>query len=112
MIVKVGRYGGSRHIVGRVLHRSKGINLLSQRKHDNASGMLACGTAHAYAALDDPVDLTVALSGSPFLIIFFYIAKGRLICQSTDGTCPEGLTFSKNNLCVIMSLTLVLTGKV
>ena len=74
--------------------------------------MLSRGTAHTYTALDDAVDLTIALSRPPFLIVFFYIAEGSFICQRTDGACAEGLALSEDNLRIIVSLALILTREV
>ena len=63
-------------------------------------------------ALNDPVNLTVALSLSPFLIIIFHIAEGRLVRQGANGPCPEGLAVAEDNLRVIVGLTLVFSGEV
>ena len=112
VIVKMGCNGGGGHIVGRVLHRSKGVDLLSQGKHDDAPRMLSRSPPHSHAALNDAVDLAVALSASPFLIIFFHIAEGRLVRQGADGPCPEGLALAEDNLRVVVGLTLVFSGKV
>ena len=108
MVVKVG---GDRwtagHIVRRVLDRSKGIYLLSHWEYNNSSRMLAGGTAHAGT---QPCTIRLIsqlrLLLSPFLIIFLYISECRFIRQGTDGSCLEGLTFSENNLCIIMGLGL------
>ena len=87
------------HIIGGMLHWGKGMNLLSpEEKHDDTAWMLAGGTPHAYASLDNPVDFADSLAFSPALHNNFHIPKGGLFCQSTDGSCTEGLAFSKNNL--------------
>ena len=72
--------------------------------------MLTGGTAHAYTALNNTVDLAVSLPGSPFLIIFLYITESRFIRQCTNGSCTESLALTENNLRIVMGLTLVLTG--
>ena len=100
------------HIVCRVLHRGKGIDLFSQRQHDDTARMLSGGTAHAYTALNNPVDLAVSLAGSPFLIVFLYITESRFIRQCTNGSCTEGLALAEDNLRVVVGLALVLTGEV
>ena len=112
VIVKVGRYGLRGHIVRRVLDRGKGIDHLPQRKNDNAARMLSRSPSHADTALHDPVDLTVSLPLSVLLKIVLYITKGRLIRQCTDGSGPEGLALTENNLGIIMGTALVFSGKV
>ena len=112
MVVKMGGDRGGGHIVGRVLHRGKGIDFLAQRKHDNASGVLSRCPSHSHAALHNAVNLAVSFPGSPFLIIFLYISEGRLVRQGAYGSRAEGLTLSKDNLRIIMGLALVFTGEV
>ena len=108
----MGRDGGCGHIVGRVLHRGKGINLLPQREDNDAARVLSRGPAHAHAALDNPVDLAVSLSGAPLLVVFLHIAVGRLVRKSADGAGPEGLSLAENHLGVVVGLALVLAGEV
>ena len=74
--------------------------------------MLSSGAPHAYAALHDPVDLAVALVDAPLLIVTFYKTECCFIRQGTDGSRTEGLSLSKDNLRVIVRLTLVLAGEV
>ena len=74
--------------------------------------MLAGGTAHAYTALNNTVDLAVSLPGSPFLIIFLYITESRFIRQCTNGSCTESLALTENNLRIVMGLTLIFTGEI
>ena len=60
----------------------------------------------------NPVDLTISLSLSMLLKIILHISVGRLICQSTDGTRTERLSFTEDNLRVIMGAALVFTREV
>ena len=112
MVVKMGGHGLGCHIVCGTLHRRKGVDLLSDRKYHDTARMLSGGTPDPYAALDDPVDLTVPLVDAAFFIVPFHKTEGGLIRKGADGTCPEGLSLAKNNLRVVMRLTLVLTGEV
>ena len=74
--------------------------------------MLSRCTPDADTSLNDPVDLTISLSLSMLLKIILHIAVGRLICQSTDGSRAERLSFPEDNLRVVMGTALVLTGEV
>ena len=112
MVVKVGGHRGGGHIIGRVLYRGKGIDFLAQGKYDNTARVLSRGAAHAHAALHDPVDLAIALPCPPLLIILLHITESRLIRQCADGAGTEGLPLSKNDLGVIVGLTLIFTGEV
>ena len=95
-----------------MLHRGEGVDLLSHRQDHDSSRVLSRSPAHTYAALDDAVDLAVALPVSPLLIIIFYIAVSGLVGQGSDGSRPEGLPFSEYDLRVVVSMALVLSGKV
>ena len=57
MVIKMSGDNIAVHIVGRVLDRSKLLNVPANRKNNDSSGVLARGPAHSGAALDDPVDL-------------------------------------------------------
>ena len=74
--------------------------------------MLPCRPAHADTALYNTVDLTVSLADLTLFIIFFHITKCGLVCQRTDRAGTEGLTFSENNLRILMRFTLVISGEV
>ena len=112
VIVKVCRNRGGGHVIGRVLDRREGVDLLPQGKHDDSARVLSRGPAHAHTALDDAVDLTVALAAAPLLIIFLHVTVGRLVRQGADGARPEGLALAENNLRVVVGLTLIFTGEV
>ena len=46
------------------------------------------------------------------LIIILHITESRLVRQRTDGSRPEGLAFSENNLRIAVGLTLIVAGEV
>ena len=71
MVVKMGGNNIGCRIIGRMLHRSEGIDFLSVGQHDDASRVLAGGAAYPYAACHDPVDLAVALVDAPLLKVVF-----------------------------------------
>ena len=100
------------HIVGRVLDRSKLLNIPSNGKNNDPSRVLARGPAHSGAALDDPVDLTVPLPLSPLFIIIFHIAECRLLRQSTDSSRLKGLSRTENNLYIPVGFSLIIPGEV
>ena len=112
MVIEMRRHRIRRHIVGRMLHRRKGINGLAQRQYNNTARVLARGPADTGTALHDPVDLTVPLAGAALFIVFFYIAKCCLVCQRTDGSRTEGLTCTEDNLRIFVCLGLIITGDV
>ncbi len=108
----MGRHCGGCHIVCRVLHRGKRINLLPQRKDDNSARVLSCRPLHPHTAGNQAVNLTGTLSLAALLKVFFNIAVSRLIRQRTHGSRPERLPFSKDNFGVIVGLTLVFAGEI
>ena len=112
VVIEMRRYRGGRHIICRTLHRGKGVDFLSDRQHYNTARMLSGGTAHAYTALHNTVDLTVSLVDAALLIVTLYKTKRGFIRQSTNGSRTECLPFSEDNLRVIVGLTLVLAREV
>ena len=104
------RSGG--HVICRVLHRGKGINLLSQRKYDNTARVLAGSPLYTHTALNQPVDLAVSLLLAPLLIVFLNVSVSGLVCQGAYRSRTEGLSFTEDNFRIVMGLTLVLTGEV
>ena len=98
----MGGHRGGGHIIGRVLHRGKGINLLPQREDDDAARVLSRGPPHPHAALDNAVNLAVSLSRSPLLVVFLHIAVGGLVRQGADGPRPEGLALAENDLRIVV----------
>ena len=112
MIVKVGCDNVRRHIVGRMLYRSKGVDILTVGKNNDSSRVLPRTSADSSTSLHDPVNFAIPLSASPFLIIILHKSKGRLICQGSDGPGTEGLSLSKNNLSILMRVTLIVSGEI
>ena len=112
VIVKVRRYGVRRHIVRRVLHGGKGIDVLPQRQNDDTARMLSGTAAHADTAHDDTVNLTVALVLSSLLIVILHVAERRLIRKRCNRARAEGLPGAEDNLRILMRLRLVLAGEV
>ena len=111
MIIKMGGDNIAVHIVGRVLDRSKLLNIPSNGKNNDPSRVLTRGPAHSGAALDDPVDLTVPLPLSPLFIIIFHIAECRLLRQSTDSSRLKGLSRTENNLYIPVGFSLIIPEK-
>ena len=106
------RNGTRRHIVRRVLHRRKRVNLLSEGQYDDTARMLSSGTPHTDAAGHDALNLAPALTNSFILIIMRHKTIRCLICQRTDRPRTEGLSFSKDDLRVAVRPALIFTGKV
>ena len=100
------------HIVCRMLHRGKGINVLPQRKYNNATRMLSGTSTNTGAPLTNTVNLAATFMTATFFVIFFYISIGSLICKGTYGTCSIGLSCTKNYFGIFMSLRLIFTGEV
>ena len=112
VVIEMGRDRLRGHIVRRMLYRGKRIDHLAERQNNDTSRMLSRCPPYADTSLNDPVDLTISLSLSMLLKIIFHISVGRLICQSTDGTRTERLSFTEDNLRVIVGAALVFTGEV
>ena len=112
VVIKMGGDDIRIHIIGRVLYRREGVDILSDGEHDDTAGVLSCGTADTGTSFHDPVHLTVPFMDTVLLIIFFHIAKSRLGRQRTDGPGTEGLACAKDNLRIFMRLALVIAGKV
>ena len=101
-----------RHIICRMLNRSKCINLFPHRKNNDTTRMLSRSTTHPDTSKYDPVNFTVSLMYAALFIIIFDITECRLIRQRTDRSCLKGLSLPEDNFGVFMCLTLVLSGKV
>ena len=112
MVIKMCSDDIRHHIVCRMLHRSKRVDLLPDRKYDDTARMLPCRPAHTDTTLYNTVDLTVSLADLTLFIIFFHITKCGLVCQRTDRAGTEGLTGAENYLRIFMRLTLVIAGEV
>ncbi len=101
-----------RHIVGRMLYRRKGVDILPHRQYHDTARMLAGAPADSRASRHDAVDLTDTLMPAPLLIIVPHITEGRLVRQRTDGPGPVSLAAAENHLRVFVRLTLIFAGKV
>ena len=112
MVIKMGGYGRGSHIIGRSLNRGKRIDFLTNGKHNNTARVLSRRSPDTDAALNNPVYFAVSLVNSPFLVITFDKSESCFICQSTDRSGTEGLALSKDDLCIIVGLTLIFSGKV
>ena len=112
MVIEMGRYRICCHIVCGMLHRRKGVDVLSHRQNDDTAGMLSRASAHARTALYNPVDFAVSLLASALFKIIFHITKRRLIRQCADRTGTERLSCAENNFRIFMRLTLIFAGKV
>ena len=112
MVIEMGRDRLRGHIVRRMLYRGKRIDHLAERQNNDTSRMLSRCTPYADTPLNDPVDLTVSLPFPMLLKVILHIAVGRLICQSTDSTRTKRLSFTEDNLRIVMGTALVFTGEV
>ena len=112
MVIKMSRHDIGRIIIGGMLDRRKGINVLTEGKHDNPAGMLPGRPPDSGTPPYDAVNLTVPLVDTPLLVIILHIAKCCFFCQCTYSAGSKGLSSAKNNLCIGMSLTLVFTREV
>ncbi len=90
----------------------KGVNLLSQRQDDDSAWMLTRTSSDSRTAKHNPVNLTFSFSLSPLGKIILHIAKGRLIRQRSDGSRPISLPCPKDDLCILMGKTLVISGEI
>ena len=101
------------HVVGRVLYGSKGVDLLSVRQNDDASGMLArspfhIGTAQSKARLFRfPHAEHVVI-----LIITFHVSECRLVLHSADGTCLESVSFAEQHARISVCLRLIIAREI
>ena len=112
VVIEMRRDGTCRHIVRRVLHRCKRVNLLSEGQYDDTARMLSGGTPHADAAGHDALNLAPALTDSFILIIMRHKTIRCLIRQRTDRPRTEGLSFSEDDLRIAVRPALVLAGEV
>src|SRR5699024_8283889 len=112
MIIKMGGHDIRRRIVGRMLHRGKGVDLFSQGQNNDSARMLSGTPADSWTPLNDPVDLAVSFSLSPLFIIILYISECGFICQGSNGPGSIGLSGSEDDLRVFMCVTLVISREV
>ena len=100
------------HIICRMLHRSKFIDIMSVGQHHDPARMLARASAHSGTALADPLDLTFPLPLVLLLIIPAHISVGRLVRQRADGPGLEGIAFPEQHLRILVGLGLVVPGEI
>ena len=112
VIIKMRGYRAL-HIVGRVLDRGEGIDLLPVGKHDDASRMLSRRSPYLSAAYGKSLDLSpLHIRDLMILIVALYISIGGLELHGAYGPCLEGLSLSEDLLCIGMGLGLIISGKV
>ena len=99
-------------VIRRMLHRGKGVDILSHRKDDNAARMLAGRPPDSRASLHNPVYFAAAFVNSFFLIIVFHKTESGLVCQCPDGSRLKGLSGAEDNLCVFVRLCLIFPRKI
>ena len=112
VIIKVRGHDASGHIIRRMLHRRKGIDLLAERENYDAAGMLSRRSSHAGASPCEPLHLAAALADPPVLAISQRVSVGRFIRNCCDRSRLERLLMAEDNLCVRMCLRLILAGEV
>ena len=61
MIIEMGRDGSCLHIIGRMLHRREGVNLLAYRQNNDSTRMLSGRTSDTDTAAGDTLDLRCSL---------------------------------------------------
>ena len=101
-----------RHIVSRMLHRRKGIDIFPERQDDDPSRMLSRTSPYSCTSGNDPVDFARSFARSLLFKISFHIAESCFFRQRADRPRPISLSRSKNNFRILMSLALVFTGKI
>ena len=70
MVVKVGSYNGAFRVVGRMLYRGKGIDILSVGKHHNSSRMLSGGSSDSGDSCYQTIQFCSSLLLPPLFIKF------------------------------------------
>ena len=112
MVIEMSGYNIRCHIISWMLYRRERINILTQRKDDNTSRMLTGTSSDSGTPLYDTVNLAYSFSGISLFVIILYKSIGCFLCQGTDRSGTIGLPITENNLCILMCITLVVTGKV
>ena len=112
MIVKVRGNNRAFHIICGMLHRGKGIDVLSMGKHDNAAGMLSCSSPDSGQPLHKAINLRISLLFSSFFVVILNHAVGGFFGERTD--CPglKGIFLAENRSGVGMCLCLILSREV
>ncbi len=109
VVVKMGSDNRCFHIIGRMLHRCKCVNIPAHRKYYDTSRVLAGSSPDSHTALQQSFNLYGPFMFPPLFKVIFYITIGGFVCQCSDSSCTECLSGSKDYLCITVGLTLVLT---
>ena len=112
VIVEVGGDDVRVHVVGRVLYRTKLVNLVVIGHDDDAARMLAGGSLHPGAVLGQPVRFEFIDRPLPFFEKFHYVAVGGLVCHRTYGTSLEYILFAEDGAYILVGYRLVFPGEV
>ena len=112
MVVKVGGNNGTFRIIGRMLYRCKGIDILSVGKHHNTAGMLSGGSSDSGDSRYQTIQLRSSLLFSPLFIKFLNHTIGGFFSQSTDSSRLVGIFLSKNGSGIGMGSGLIFSGEV
>ncbi len=112
MVIEVGGDDRGMDIIGRMLHRRKGIDLLAVGQHHDTARMLSCGAPYPDTALHQSVNLRIPLGNAPLLVIFLHHAEGGFVRQRADGAGLEGIAVAEDHTRVGVRLRLVFAGEV
>ena len=112
VIIKMRRNNIRRHIIGRMLYRSKRVDFLSHRKYNDTTRMLSGRTLDAGTSNRNTVNFTAALGNAALFKIFAHKSICRLIRYRTNGSRTVRLSIAKDNLSILMRLTLIFIGEV
>ena len=112
MIVKMRGNNRAFHIICGMLHRGKGIDVLSVGKHDNAAGVLPCSSPDSGQTLHKAINLRISLLFSSFFVVILDHPVGGLFGKGTDGPGLKGIFLAENRSGVGMCLRLILSREV
>jgi len=104
-------YAGAR-IISRPLNRCKIIYVCIVGYYHDPPWVLSGCSLDSGAALNQSVHFCAVDLYTLCFIVFLYKSICSLICNGTNGTCPEYITLSKKLFCVFMSLRLVFSCEV
>lgn len=110
--VEVGGFCVGFNVVGRALNRAKIINFIFSRHNDHSARVLTRGAFHSHAAVHKTGNFGIGKVKSSFLLIFFNISVGRLVCHTGNGSGLKNVFASEKLFGVFMNLRLNLSGEV
>ena len=61
VIIEMGCYNIGSYIIGRMLYRRKGMNFITDRKYNNSTWMLACGSSDINTSAGNSLHLAPSL---------------------------------------------------